>query len=174
MCVSLQPHALTHQHRHEDKRVQAPVQDKAAALSLLINFFPKMHITVGLSCSTTNIAWLKLTFNSFKSMYSLTHSALEPVSLCARLSFTPPCAVNTIKHIKPRAHTTQRTRRWHSDTRAKAQTGLPSVSFLRLGVGHIIEGLQRAPLLLSLAIYQATHCSHKLPYAATYLIRAPL
>lgn len=45
----------------------------------------------------------------------------------------------------------------------KHKQASPSVSFLRLGVGHIIEGLQCALLLLSLAIYQATHCSHKLP-----------
>lgn len=57
---------------------------------------------------------------------------------------------------------------------AIAQTGPPSVSFLYLGVTHIIEGLQRAPLLLSLPIYRATHCSHKLPSTGTHLIRLAL
>lgn len=56
----------------------------------------------------------------------------------------------------------------------KHKQASPSVSFQRQGVGNIIEGLHCAPLLLSLAIYQATHCSHKLPSTATYLIRGPL
>lgn len=69
--------------------------------------------------------------------------------------------------VTPLMHMTRHTRQWHAHT----PTGLLGVSFLRLGVGHIIEGLQCALLLLSLAIYQATHCSHKLLSAGTHLIR---